>query len=76
VPLLDGFEPAILHDDPEAARRFSERMQPLLDNLVEVHDGILEKRTVKPSDPMMTLVVDSWKGEEGEVVFGLTNYER
>ncbi|KAJ7137727.1 hypothetical protein C8R44DRAFT_766044 [Mycena epipterygia] len=76
VPLLDGLEPVILRDDPEAARRFSERIKPLLNNLVEVHDGILEKRMVKPAGPVMTLIVDSWKGEEGEIVYGLTDYER
>lgn len=76
MPLLEGLEPTILLDDPEAARRFSERMKPLIGNLVDVHNGILEEKDlIEPSGQVLTLTVDSWKKEDGEIVYGLQSYE-
>ncbi|KAK7038066.1 Telo-bind domain-containing protein [Favolaschia claudopus] len=71
VPLLEGFEPTILRDNPEATRRFADIMQPLLHNLEAVHDGILNKQVIEPSSPEMTLIVDTWKGTDQKIVYGL-----
>ncbi|KAJ7481233.1 hypothetical protein B0H11DRAFT_2024748 [Mycena galericulata] len=75
IPLLKGLEPAILRDDPDAARQFSQRMQPLLSNLVEVHNGLLKKELIEPSGQVMTLIVDSWKGEDDNIEYGLRDFK-
>ncbi|KAJ7685523.1 hypothetical protein DFH06DRAFT_970558, partial [Mycena polygramma] len=75
VPLLDGMEPAILRDNPEVARQFSKRMEPLLGNLEAVHEGILKEEVLEPSGLEMTLVIDSWEGPDKSIVYGLRSYE-
>ncbi|KAJ7723962.1 hypothetical protein DFH07DRAFT_759311, partial [Mycena maculata] len=76
IPLLKGLEHAILRDNPEAARQFSERLSPLLNNLVDAHAGILENRFIDPLGRFMTLVVDSWKRKNGTMVYGLREYKQ
>ncbi|KAJ6618805.1 hypothetical protein B0H10DRAFT_2028043 [Mycena sp. CBHHK59/15] len=75
VPLLDGLERVVMRDDPDAARRFHERLKPLIGNIVDVHEGMLRKEVIEPSGPMLTLTVDNWKTEDGSVVYGLQDYE-
>ncbi|KAJ7096456.1 hypothetical protein C8R43DRAFT_1081769 [Mycena crocata] len=75
ISLLDGFGDVILRDDPDAARRFSERMEPLINNLVKVHDGHLRGDEVELLAPTITLEIDSWKGENDSVIYGLRGYE-
>ncbi|KAJ7709492.1 hypothetical protein B0H17DRAFT_1324419 [Mycena rosella] len=75
IPLLAGLPAVILGEDPDAARIFSERLKPLLGNLVDVHDAMLMKQVKEPNGPMMTFTIDSWKAEDGDVVYGLLDYQ-
>ncbi|KAJ7256501.1 hypothetical protein B0H12DRAFT_511554 [Mycena haematopus] len=75
IPLLDDIEPTILLDDPEAARNFACRLKPLLNNLEEVHDGMLKKEIIKPECSEMTLIIDSWSGADKKIMYGLRGYE-
>jgi hypothetical protein len=75
VPLLDGLDPVVLLDDPEAAEKFRQRMGPVIANLAEVHDGILRNEQVEPSGSELTLTVDSWRAQGGSIVYGLRQYE-
>ncbi|KAF8205784.1 hypothetical protein K438DRAFT_2014639 [Mycena galopus ATCC 62051] len=75
IPLLKGIEPTILHDDPEAARQFANRMRPLLHNLEAVHDGILSNEEIEPECPEMTLIIDNWEDADKKMMYGLRDYE-
>ncbi|KAJ7217192.1 hypothetical protein GGX14DRAFT_602537, partial [Mycena pura] len=71
VPLLNGQEHINLRDDPDAARRFAERIKPLIGNLQDVHESILMNAVLDPSGSEMTFVVDRWKGKNEEWIYGL-----
>lgn len=51
----------------------TERLKPLLGNLLDVHEGLRKnsKLNVQPG-PYMDLAIDSQKSEGGRVVYGLT----
>ncbi|KAJ6537084.1 hypothetical protein B0H19DRAFT_1182481 [Mycena capillaripes] len=74
IPLLHGIESVILHENPDAARQFSKRLKPLLNNLEAVHDSFLEKESIEPSAPEMTLIIDSWEGADKKIIYGLRDY--
>jgi hypothetical protein len=68
-------KPAILADDPEAARQYSKRLRPLLNNLEAVHDAALKKEIIEPSGSEMTLIIDSWVGDDKRIIYGLRDYD-
>ncbi|KAJ7085732.1 hypothetical protein B0H15DRAFT_846156 [Mycena belliarum] len=72
APLLAGLTPVILHDDPQTLSLLSERLKPLLNNLVEVHDAILEEQVIEPTGHMGTFVVERWENQE-QTVYGLVD---
>ncbi|KAF7295511.1 Telo-bind domain-containing protein [Mycena indigotica] len=71
TPILSGFEAVLLHENREAADRFSQRMRPLLGNLEEVHTELENGRRLEPSGMAMNLMVDRWQNREKEWVYGL-----
>lgn len=76
MPLLNGIQPTILLDDPEAARHFSKHMRPLLNNLEAVHEGFITNELVEPSTgTMITLTIDNWMGKDENLVYGLRDFE-
>ncbi|KAJ7461475.1 hypothetical protein FB451DRAFT_1562758 [Mycena latifolia] len=75
VPLLADLKPVVLRNDPDASRAFSERLKPLLNNLIEAHEAILMKQVKEPNGPVGTFIIDRWKDKDGKVVYGLRNYE-
>ncbi|KAJ7673038.1 hypothetical protein DFH06DRAFT_52463 [Mycena polygramma] len=76
VPVLHGINPTILRDDPEVAARLSDRLRPLIGNLEAVHDGYLREEHVELSGPIMSLVIDNWRGVDGSVMYGLRDFGR
>ncbi|KAJ6531307.1 hypothetical protein B0H19DRAFT_1191176 [Mycena capillaripes] len=74
IPLLNGIEPVILRDNPDAARQFSKHLKPLLNNLEAVHDSLLDKEPIEPSGSEMTLIIDSWEGADKKIFYGLRDY--
>ncbi|KAJ7047182.1 hypothetical protein C8F04DRAFT_1062939 [Mycena alexandri] len=76
VPVLNGIQPTILLDDPQAARDFSKHMRPLLNNLEAVHEGIVTNELVEPStETSITLTIDNWMGKDENLVYGLRDFE-
>ncbi|KAJ7177520.1 hypothetical protein C8R43DRAFT_1118508 [Mycena crocata] len=76
IPALRGFVPRVLQGDTEGEKEFIALMQPLLNNLVQVHEAMIKGEVVEFSPPLITLEVDSWRGPQNTVVYGLVSFRR
>ena len=76
--LLRGLDPADLQQDPVAAKRFSDRLAPIIGNLVQVHDGIIRGERIRPETPMVEFLIESWvipsDGRGPSRAYGLMNH--
>jgi hypothetical protein len=71
-------KPTDLQEDPVAAKKFYERLKPIIGNLVEVHDGIMSKERIAPVTPTMEFSIESWnvvtRGQQSRA-YGLTDHK-
>jgi len=58
--LLEGLQPANLQDDLDAKQKFTERIGPIIGNLVEVHDGRMRGVRIAPDTPVLKFTIESW----------------
>ncbi|KAF7311428.1 Telo-bind domain-containing protein [Mycena kentingensis (nom. inval.)] len=74
TPFLANQPHVILRHDPEAMEQFSKYLKPLLGNLEEVHENLLNNVETDPSGEELSLMVDRWKDADGNWVYGLCDY--
>jgi len=73
---LEGLEPKDLHEDGDAFHEFSKRLEPIIGNLVDVHEGILSGKKITTITPMLEFSIDSWNiSADGVIAYGFMNYE-
>ena len=72
--LLRGLEPADLREDPDSLAEFTERLSPIIGNLLEVHRGIDRGEIICSETPMLKLTIDSWKNSDS-ISYGLMGLE-
>jgi hypothetical protein len=67
-------EPADLRGDPESLEEFTERLTPVIGNLLEVHRGIERGEFIASETPMLKFTIDSWKNPDS-TSYGLMDLE-
>ncbi|KAJ7133913.1 hypothetical protein C8R43DRAFT_1239412, partial [Mycena crocata] len=64
-----------LHNiDLDGGCRLSEYLKPLLGNLEAVHEGIFREEPIDTCGSDMELIIDSWKGPDNTMVYGLYDF--
>ncbi|KAG1743381.1 hypothetical protein EDB19DRAFT_1964058 [Suillus lakei] len=58
--LLSGLPPADLEVDKDAFDGFVARLQPVIGNIQEVHDGYVKQKDLPAVSPKMRFTVESW----------------
>jgi len=72
--LLRGLEPADLREDLESLEELTERLSPVIGNLLDVHSGIERGEFIASETPMLKFVIDSWKNPHS-ISYGLMDLE-
>jgi hypothetical protein len=67
-------EPADLREDPESLEEFTQRLKPIIGNLLDVHRAIERGEIIIPKTPMLKLTIDCWRNPDA-ISYGLMDLE-
>ncbi|KAF8969864.1 hypothetical protein BDZ97DRAFT_1793052 [Flammula alnicola] len=73
-PLLNGLKRACIREDQAALQRFRERVEPMLGNLVMMHNGLKAGKGIEIDTPLLCFEVGSWLVPDGKRAFRLSKY--
>jgi hypothetical protein len=68
-------KPTNLKHDAAAAKSFSDKLKPVIGNLVEVHNGILQGVRIAPDTPWLEFTIESWTGQHSPRAYGFVDYK-
>lgn len=72
---MSGITPADLREDLSALKELTNRLQPFLGNLIEVHRGITVGKQVIKDTPTLSLSIEAWQNEGFGAVYGLADLQ-
>jgi hypothetical protein len=64
-----------LHEDEAAFSEFAKRLQPIIGNLEEVHEGIEREEAVEVVTPMAFFTFIGWMGSKRDVVYTFASHD-
>ncbi|KAF7980156.1 hypothetical protein HWV62_39613 [Athelia sp. TMB] len=75
-PLLQGLATIDLREDPSILQELTDRLEPFIGNLVDVHKGISRGEQVARRTPALNISIGCWQNENVDTVtYGLLDVE-